>query len=214
MLTPRLALVIVLLGAGCPVDDPTIGYVMDDYFPFDGQVIGWTFGNMNEDVDYVLKRTYDPDDSVTVNEVRHHTFSTYRECLPEATDCQDGFVWEYVISGGAGRGVALHAYERPGTGRVELDPPIRVALPRMAPGDVLTTQDSDGHTWTSTFSTIVDCEQTLDVTWSCAKITITSDPPGHWLAGDWYGQPGYNIVSFERSQDPGRWRLVEIPVSP
>ncbi|TVQ86513.1 MAG: hypothetical protein EA397_20150 [Deltaproteobacteria bacterium] len=205
---------VATLAAACQPDDPTIGYVMDEYFPFDGEVIGWTFGNMNESVDYLLHRTFDPDDSVTVDEIRRHTFTTFKECSEDAVDCEEGFVWEYVISGGAGRGVALHAYERQGEARVELEPPIRLANPRMAPGETLNTASSGGHAWTSTFASVEDCEQTLDVQWRCAKITLQSDPPGHWLTGDWYGQPGYNLVSFERAEDPGRWRLVELPVRP
>jgi hypothetical protein len=224
MRTPWLLAAAVAVSAGCQPDDPVFsGYPMADYFPFDGQIIGWRFGNRSTDPDYTLDRTFDPTASVTVADVVHHTMALRRVCLPEAEGCTGGFAYSYVMSSSPSLGVRFHGYERAGEAAVVLDPPIRLADVKMAPtlgveqppaNGVVTTSGSDGHDWTSTFLELTDCDQTFSVAWSCALLRLESDPPGHWLSGDWYAVPGFNVVSFELAEDPGRWRMVSSPSRP
>lgn len=201
----------ILGAAACNTTDPGFsGYQMERFFPFDGEIIGWTFGSRSAEVEFELDRTFDPALSEIVDGTTHHTYTTSRRCIGDVEECGQGFAWEYVMSAG-GSGVFLHAYEYGDEGRVELDPPIALASGRMAGGDIVTSQETDGHTWVSTFDTNEDCDQTLDVDWDCGKFTLESDPPGHWLAGEWYAVSGYNIVSFKRTLDEARWRLNALP---
>jgi hypothetical protein len=205
----------VVLLAGCTPDDPVFrGYPMADYFPADGQVLGWTFGNRDVEVDYVLDRTFDPEASVTANDVTLHTFSTSRRCIAGVEECGAGFVWSYTFASRSGVGVFLHGYEVAGEGAVTLDPPVKIANGHMAPLESVETAGSDGHDWTASFEELTDCYQTFEVAWQCARIHIETDPPGHWLTGDWYAVPGYNVVAFQRAGDEGLWRLIEPPERP
>jgi len=212
----RAAVLLGLLAlSACPDDPDFRGYVTADFFPFDGQVIGWTFGTRDDSIDFRIVQTYDPTETVTVDGQQRHTVRSTRRCLPEVEECGAGFVWAYTMSADSTRGVRIHAYETPESGLVELDPPLVIGPARSFPTQIARSEGVDGHTFTSEWIAIdARCDQSFEVDWDCAHFEITSDPPGHFLAGDWYAVPGYNVVSYQRSQDSSRWRLVELPRRP
>lgn len=215
MTSRALTLLLPLLLCSCDNDTSFSGYMTHEYFPFDGLVVGWTFGTRDESFDYQLVQTFDPEESVSVDGQQRHTLSATRRCLPSVESCDEGFAWAYTMSAEAIRGVQVHAYETPEEGLVELDPPLLIAHARGQPGDEAISEGVDGHDFVSEWITVnARCDQDFEIGWECAHFSITSDPPGHFLSGDWFAVRGYNVVSFQRGQDAARWRLAQVPRRP
>ncbi|TVQ91657.1 MAG: hypothetical protein EA397_08585 [Deltaproteobacteria bacterium] len=211
------ALTFLLPLALCSCDNDTSfsGYLTHELFPFDGQVVGWTFGTRDESFDHQIVQTFDPSETVSVGSEQRHTLRASRRCKPSVESCDEGFAWAYTMSADAINGVQVHAYETPEDGLVELDPPLLIAPPRSFPTEIAESQAVDGHDFESEWVTInARCDQSFEVGWECAHFSITSDPPGHFLSGDWFAVRGYNVVSFQRGYDTARWRLDEIPLRP
>jgi hypothetical protein len=219
MRTVMMALLALGL-AGCDQDQfQYSGFQMVDFFPLEGDVTGWTFGNVDPGVDYRLIRTLTPEEDVNPESrgdgLVVWTWSVEAVCVEDTEDCAEtGWQYDLSLSSSSRRGVLIHGYERPDTGFVAFDPPLELAESRMALGDATTTDNVDGHSFTSTLVGLEDCEDTLAVDWECAHLSITSEPEGHWLTGDWWATAGFNIVAFERQEDPGKWRIIRNPERP
>jgi hypothetical protein len=212
----RATLVMALcFGAGC--DGQTIsytGYYMADFFPLDGTERSWEYGNIDVELDYKLVSELDIEGSELSEDQRYRIFnlSTRAECLPNVDDCGAGWKYDYKIAASRGLGVTLHGYQLPGADPVVFESPIRLADVQMKSGDSRESGEVDGHTWTTTFMGVnSDCDQTMPVDWKCGQLVLESDPPGHWLAGTWWAAAGYNVVAFERTNDPGKWRVTDSP---
>jgi hypothetical protein len=193
--------------AGCDNEFEYTGFKMTDFFPLDGSERSLTYSN-KVDLDYnLLTEMMVAEPDVLGDGRRVVTFSTSKVCHEGVEECGAGWVYDFYLSADDSGGIQLHGYERAdGDGRVDFDAPLLLAAVRMAPGDVDRSTGVDGHDWTTTFAGgNEECEDTLNVDWSCALLTLESDPPGHWLAGSWWAAAGYNLVSFERTDDPGRW---------
>ena len=198
---------IVLAGfalAGCDNGYEYSGFQMTDFFPMDGTERSLTYSTV-ENLDYDLKMTMLLDSVDDRGEgLRVVTFSHEKLCREGVEECGAGFVYDFKLSSDDTRGTLIHGYER-ADGPVVFDTPLTLAKVRMAFGDTQTTVGVDGHDFTTTYNGNVDCEDTLNVDWECAHLTLESTPAGHWLAGEWYATPGYNLVSFQRTEDTGRW---------
>lgn len=206
-------LVATLAMAGCDNQYQYSGFQMSDFFTLNGDVVGWTFGNTDATVNHLLVRTLDPEPVINADEQAVYTWSVDAECVESAPDCGvEGFQYAIQMSVDDRRGVQIHGYERPDTGLVEFDSPIELADVRMARGDTVDSLGVDGYDFTTTYVQNEDCEQTLQVSWDCARIELTSEPAGHWLTGVYWATPGYNIVAFQREGDVGKWRVIRNPV--
>lgn len=196
--------------AGCENGYDYSGFQMTDFFPLDGSERMLTYGSPSEtDFDLVTDiKVAEAED--LGGGLRIITYSTSKVCAEGVEECGAGWAYDFYLSADDTRGTLLHGYERAdGDGRVDFDEPIMLADVRMAFGDSKNSLDIDGHDFLTTYNGNVDCEDTLNVDWECAHITLTSEPAGHWLAGDWYATAGYNLVSFKRTEDAGRWVTID-----
>jgi len=219
-----LAMFATLL-AGCPQDVFPVGFDMSDFYQFsNGRQ--WTYSTLNAEVDYVIDARMDPARTLELDNGDTATIITYeKRCLEGVEDCGAGFMYDLYMSETSVYGVAIHGYENPTEGKVLFENRLLIAPPKMARGDSITSTDVQGHTFTSTFFDIEEdgetdadgnpiaeelgCDQDVGVVWECAHFTIESDPPGHWLAGDWWTAAGWNTVAWKRTDDIDKWRTID-----
>ena len=122
----------------------------------------------------------------------------------------------------------VNGYETPEKGKVVFTNPLRLAKSKMSRGDDIVSTEVDGHTFTTTFfdmekdgtidvdgepiDEILGCDQDVGVEWECVHLVVESDPPGHWLAGDWWASPGWGLVAWKRTDDVDKWRTIDARV--
>jgi len=207
-----LALVCSL--AACTGNPPVNnGFLMTDFFPLDGTRT-WEFSNLDETVPYVLDGQLNPVPE-TDPENRDGTFihrvRLTARCKEGQTECGEGWKYDYQISADNSFGIRLWGYDSPDTGPVTFADPVVLAKARMVFDDTKESLGIDGHDFVTTFEDVSeDCDEDLQVKWSCARLRLDSDPPGHILAGTWWAVAGYNVVAWQRTGDTGKWRTKDV----
>lgn len=214
----------------CPQDPVRVGFNMSDYFGVD-QGREYVYTNMDEELDYRIRGILDPrrlDNPETpagIEGMDAVRISYAKECNEGVEECGAGPLYDLFMDDNDTEGVVIRGYENPSAGRVVFETPLVLAKPKFGRGDAVVTADVDGHTFTSRFFDLEEdgtvlpdgseipaelgCDQDLDVSWECAHFVVESDPPGHWLAGDWWAAPGYHIVAWNRTEDGGKWRVLD-----
>ena len=182
------------------------GYVMEGYFPFDGER-SWEFISTDTTVGRKIVATLDttPEDSASHT---IYTITSTLECLDVDPECPGSELLRTVRwSSDQTDGVLIHSWDEGGD-KTTFDPPLQLALPRMAVGEVAETQ-TGGVSYTSTFDAITDCPvQWTDAWTECVKLTVDDGGAGTLPAGTWYAVSGYNVVSFQLTGDTGQWELL------
>jgi len=203
---------------------------MDEFFPLDGAERSWVMENMDSPQDFLLDVTFDGERQVLEDDSEVYTFSTAKRCIDGVDDCGAGPLYDITMSSAPLVGVRLHGYTLAGEEPVVFNNPLVLADDKMVRGDVVTTEDVDGHSFTVTFVGLeaeldddgeptgladeLGCDHTMGVIWKCAHLSVESTPAGHWLAGDYWATAGYNIVAFKRVDDPGKWRTIDVEYVP
>lgn len=228
----RTVLILSLLATslvGCVQDPVPVGFDMSDFFPLDNSRT-WTFDNMDQDLDYFIDASLtintEPGEQVTEAGDKYQILHYEARCIDGVEECGAGFLYDIYMSEGP-YGIALHGYETPETGQVLFSDRLRLGPSKMARGDDIVSVDIDGHTFTSTFLDIemdgtigpdgepiaeeLGCDKTMSgPEWECVHMVVESDPPGHWLAGDWWASAGWNVVAWNRTDDDGKWRAIDV----
>jgi hypothetical protein len=202
----RLGVLVALAGCGPGGAYSYDGYVMEGYFPFDGER-SWEFISTDTTVGRKIVSTLDstPEDGASHT---IYTITSTRECLDVDPDCKGTELLRDVRwSADQTDGVLIHSWDEGGT-NTTFDPPLQLALPRMAVGEVAETQ-TNGVTYTSTFQAITDCPvQWTDAWTECVQLVVDDGGAGTAPAGTWFAVSGYNVVAFQLTGDTGQWELL------
>lgn len=223
------SMILVLAGltlAACENPVQYSGFSMDDFFPLDGAERSWVMENMDVTEDYLLDVAFDGEPERLSDGTDVFTFTAVRRCTEAAPECDAGPEYTMRMSSVPLTGIQIHGYSLGGGEAVDFAAPLVLASGKMVRGDTVTTADVDGHSFTATFVDVeaerdgdgnptelapeLGCDHTLNVNWQCAHLKVESTPAGHWLAGDWWATPGYNVVAFKRSNDSGKWRTIDV----
>lgn len=193
----------LLVGCSGPTDPGGPGFVMEGYFPFDGDRT-WRFLNDDQAVPYRLIGRM----SNTEGSNGRYTVAFERECVTAGVDCTDGPRWSTTWSSDATDGVFLHAWSLEGGAETALDPPLQVSDARAERGEVMES-DTAGTHFTSTLERLEACPVAMAADFdTCARISISADsgevPP---LTGTYWAASGFNVVAMELAWDEGRWEL-------
>ena len=112
------------------------------------------------------------------------------------------------MSSSVAKGARLHGYSTPTNPDVVFETPLALTKGSMFGGETVTTSGIDGHDFTATFHGLEACEILWVADWDeCARITLESQPAGHWLTGTYWAVAGFNIVARQQAADTGRWEL-------
>jgi len=211
----RISVVAAVLLLGCENPDQYNyqGYVMDDFFPFDGER-SWEFSAPDAQISYKLLATLEPGTEMRDNgATKVFTVRYDVSCDVGLDSCEDG-EWLQSVQWASNKsyGTKLYSYSSSSTGLVQFESPIALTLDRMKVGDSATTQ-MGATLWTSTFVAVESCPVEWTDTWDeCVHLELSHDgeaeTPGYQLAGDYWAVSGYNVVAMTRTVDPGQWRLL------
>ncbi len=211
-----LLIVAVLLAASCEPTQPVYqGFVMEDFFPFDGSR-SWHYISDNVDLEYKIVATLD-----TAPEEAHdgstdiYTVNMVTECIGLDPDCEDGQeVGSYRMSASQTYGTLYWGYSNPEEGVVTFDPPIQISGRTMKVGDVEYTttmrNGTDGLSFTSQMIAQEHCEVEWTDSWDgCLKIQI-SEENNAAPSGTYWAITNYNIVAWTPApeEESDRWSLL------
>jgi hypothetical protein len=205
---------------GCEPTPPTYnGFVMEDFFPFDGDRT-WEFVNDDPTLSYHVIATLDPVFEAAENGAQHiYTINYTIECFAEDPSCVTGDpfrVRAIRMSSDQSFGTLIHSVDFTDTGIETFDPKIELTGKNGKPGDVWTT-DTAGFTFASRFDHKADCDVPYTDQWTdCVTILVDGDGTdnvanvegGHPLFGEWTAVTGYNVIQFQWRDDPQPWRLL------
>ena len=141
---------VVLMGAaGCTGDDNFTykGYVMEDFFPFDGNR-SWEFINSDLTIPYKIFAELRPgsepalDDRVDVFTIDYDTV-----CLggAECDESMEGWLRSVGWSSDQDFGTLMHGWDSPGTGPIAFENPIGITDDTMEVNDVVDTTTDGVH---------------------------------------------------------------------
>jgi hypothetical protein len=208
------ALAMALWAGGCNGPDTGqygyAGYVMEDFFPFDGQR-SWEFVNDDASLPYKLTAALDPvyeeqNEGVT----RVFTIEYAMECVSTDAGCEDGpYRTRYVkMSSDSTYGTLLYGYDSEASGPVQFSPPVVFTDANSKVGQVEETE-TGGTTWTSTFSSIEPCPVKNTDQWDeCVHFVLDDGGAGTPLAGEYWAVAGYNVVAMQLAEDAEKWQLL------
>jgi hypothetical protein len=210
---------VVLSGlAGCP-EEPlvTTGTEMEPYFPFDGRR-SWEFiADDTNAFDYIQQarlredfETVDIDGAPT----QAYTIDFFVDCvdddLPCGGDARTGDPLRSIqISADSLKGVLIHGYAVGAGEMVSLDPPLKVAPARQVIGGS-EESETDGTSFSSTFTGYEDCPVQRDVAWpECLRFDIEDGETAHPLGGTFWAVTTYGIIAFDMGGS-GLWKLRDV----
>jgi len=203
----RTLLTLAML-AGCDKSDgdsgdASAGYQLYENFPLDGQR-RWVYANDDEAVGFNLEVELVSSEvlgDAEVFELAH---------IDQGSGAPLRSVW---WSSDSSAGVQIHAYAEGGGGRVDLDPPVTFAQPRMDPGDEVTS-GAGGWDFTSTFVGGEPCaNHWVGDDWDrCLHVRLDDgdgdDGAGAPFAGDYWLVPRYGAAWLETTGDSDTWVLL------
>lgn len=207
-ISPSIALAVLAGLGGCTGGSYQYdGYVMETYFPFDGERT-WEFISSDSSLEHKIVATLDPNPSSTADATEIYSIDYSLECLDQGPFCKDaGHLRTVRWSADQTRGVLIHSIEM-ATGTVNYDPPINLTTDRMAVGETVET-DSNNTRWIATFQGIGECPVQWTSEWSdCIHLSLDDGGAGSPLAGEYWAVSGYNVIAMQLSDDSGQWQLL------
>jgi hypothetical protein len=204
-------LLLASLLAGCGADDAdpttTDGYSLYDNFPLDGER-RWVYASDDASVAHHLEIVMVPE-AETLTGAAAHELQRWNQ----DTGAHLGSAW---WSSDSSDGIQIHAYQDPGSPRVDLDPPAAFAAPRMDPGDAVESS-AGGWDFVSTFIGGEPCENHwVGDDWDrCLHVrldAVGSDDgdgdAGAPFAGDYWLVPRYGAAWIQATGDTDTWVLL------
>lgn len=178
------------------------GYVMENYFPFDGERT-WEFVSTDTELTHKIVAELDPQPTTTGDGIEIYTIDYDLQCLEDGPLCDGGEPLRSVKwSADQTRGVLIH-----GVGNESYEPPITLAAPKMAVGDTVETE-TGGTLFTASFDQITDCPVKWTDAWDeCVWLHLDDGGAGVDVAGDYWAVTGYNVVAMQLTGDTGQWQL-------
>jgi hypothetical protein len=206
----RSSMMLTLMGlaTACSGDAQIVvgGTPTELMFPFDGQR-SWEYRSTDDNVPYQLVGTM-LDESESIDGQNVYTINYTKDCFRDENCEDEELVFALRMSNYSPNGVFINGYD-PGTGNVNLDPPLLVAereVRRAEPVETVTA----GITFSSEFIGPTSCDDHIVITtsWTCNEFLITGDAPLFPITGTFHAVNSQGLVAFQFTDEVAEWQLL------
>ncbi len=204
----RGTLALTLLLAACGGNQISFpGTDTRQLFPFDGERT-WTYQSNDTTVPFLLEGEMLPQ-SEEIDGRNVYTVNYFKDCQRDDPTCTDGDLFFALrMSNVDPGGVYIHGYD-PGTGNVDLDPPLLVIEGEARTQDILETTTA-GIQFESEYLGQGSCGELIVISteWDCHGIEIRGEVDLFPVTGTIQAVAGQGIVNFAFSNYTDSWGLL------